>query len=179
MLRTLFQLWKPKVIHHEPVRPETPQSSESPDLVRLRQQLSKHEGVRVRLYNDKTGKTIHAMSDGGIPSIGIGRNMTKPISEAVIDLMLKEDIREAIEGAKTFSFYSFQNSVRKNALIELVFNMGLTSARSFNKSTFPAWAAGHYKRAANGIRNSKYARDVGPARSETIARMIETGEWPE
>jgi hypothetical protein len=54
--------------------------------------------------------------------------------------------------------------------------MGINGLLTF-KNTLANFEAGNYVMAANGFRNSQYARDVGKNRSGRICRMIERGEW--
>jgi hypothetical protein len=52
--------------------------------------------------------------------------------------------------------------------------MGWGGLSTFTNS-LAAFKDGAYATAANGFRNSQYAKDVGPHRSGRIAKMIQTG----
>lgn len=148
------------------------------DLIRLQADLKKEEGSPDYTYLDSKG----------ILSGGIGRNLIdepepgfdKPeifVPEEMETKWFQKDIQDAIDGLnKYLPWWTKENDVRQNALLDLCFNMGVTGLLTF-KTTLGFFQHGMYIAAASGIRNSQYARDVGPIRSSKIAKMIETGEF--
>lgn len=148
------------------------------DMQRLEAQLLISEGSPPRTYLDTKG----------ILTGGIGHNLVaKP--EAGFDrvgVLVPDDVRSRwfaadIETAMAeldvhLPWWRELDDVRQNAIIDLTFNMGISGLLTF-KNTLAALERGDYATAAAGIRNSQYARDVGPRRSGHIAGMIEMGRW--
>lgn len=148
------------------------------DLARLEKQLALEEGCPPKTYLDSKG----------ILSGGIGRNLIDepesgfdrvgiPVPPEMVTKWFQKDILDAIQDLdRELPWWTGLDDVRQNALLNLCFNMGINGLKTF-KNTLAAFEAGDYKTAANGFRNSQYAREVGPTRSGRVARMIETGEW--
>jgi lysozyme len=61
-------------------------------------------------------------------------------------------------------------------MVDMLFNLGLPKLLKF-KNTLAAIRQGDYERAARGMLNSKWARQVG-RRAKELAEMMRTGEWP-
>ena len=119
----------------------------------------------------------------GIESIGIGHNLSKPISVGACDYILMDDLNDAkcqIDIALPWA--AGLGDVRYWSLVELCFNMGLGVAGgsrgllSFTH-TLDALKAGQYMNAARSLLQSKWADEVGQERSERISKQIETGAW--
>lgn len=66
--------------------------------------------------------------------------------------------------------------VRANALLDMAYNMGVNSLLTF-KNTLPKIELGNYEAGANGMRQSKWYRQVG-RRSKAVCKMMETGQYP-
>ncbi|KKK81610.1 hypothetical protein LCGC14_2811700 [marine sediment metagenome] len=82
----------------------------------LAQRIERHEGRRNKSYKDSKG----------ILTAGIGRNLEHvEFSDEEIDLMFKNDLARAKRGAETFYVYQNLNDIRRDVLIEMVFQMGL------------------------------------------------------
>lgn len=148
------------------------------DRQRLRDQLKKHEGVKRFVYDDATGKNITEGSFvRGIPTIAVGRNLVdRGLSDDEIDYCLDNDIADHLAEASKLPFFSKLDTVRKNAVVELVFNLGLPKLKKFvNFLDFmqqERWA-----HAAGELENSLWFRQVRD-RGPVIVKMIRTGEWP-
>jgi GH24 family phage-related lysozyme (muramidase) len=141
--------------------------------------LIRHEGYRFLAY----------LCPADHWSIGVGHNLdAKPlkgdmhtfyalygyITESMLERLFNEDVEEAINGCRALypAFDDFRIR-RQNALTDFLFNVGVGTARTF-KTTNRAINEGRWQDAANGLRNSKYYKQV-KGRGETIARMIEEG----
>ena len=92
----------------------------------------------------------------------------------MIDILLDEDIEDAITDCKRLypGFESFTES-RQDALIDFLFNVGYGTAKTF-KTTNGYINAGEWEKAADGLLNSLYAKQVGK-RAEEIAEMLREG----
>jgi lysozyme len=132
--------------------------------------LRKHEGVEKYAYKCTAEKV----------TIGVGRNIDKSggigLSDDEIDYLLSNDIkRVSAELIRAFSWYSELDEVRKDAMIDMCFNMGLPRLSKF-KNSLAAMANGDYDIAALEFLDSNWAKQVG-SRSITITDMIRSGEY--
>lgn len=137
------------------------------DLAKLKSQLEKHEGIRFFPYQDTLGNL----------TVGVGHNLTaKGINQRVVDVMLEEDIIDAISFMEARLPWAMTlDEVRQRAVADLVFNMGprfLTFTTTINHLK-----TGQWDKAADALLLSKYAIQVG-RRAKDIATMIRTGHDP-
>lgn len=131
----------------------------------LRSQLRTHEGVRFTLYTDSRG----------VPTIGIGRNVRdKGISRVTAEQMLDEDIDECLADLQTFGWFGNLDRVRLRAVIDLRFNLGRGTFRTFAQF-LAAMARKDYAAAAHELENSQWARQVAAARRDRIVTQIRDG----
>jgi len=132
------------------------------NIERLRETITRHEGSRLNMYQDTLG----------IWTIGVGHNIQeKGISPAVMELMLDEDIEEAIvELKRSVSFFSKMPEQVQEALVNLSFNMGIPRLMQFKK-TLAYLRDGDFEAAADELLDSRYAEQVG-RRADEVADMI-------
>lgn len=126
-------------------------------------------------YDDATGKRP-VLPTGGKLTIGVGRNLeAKPLSDAVVALMLNEDIDEAEAACrKRFAWYDALDDTRQRVVVEMMFNLGETRLLKF-KQTLAYLAAGMYGAASDAMLDSKWATQVGK-RANELAEMMKTGK---
>jgi lysozyme len=135
---------------------------------RLKKTLRRHEGARHLPYFDTEGKL----------TIGVGHNLDdRQISARAIDLILEDDITDAIGDLDRFSWFHEQNMVRKQALIMMCFNLGINRLLGF-KRMIAAIKRGDYSAAADEMLDSKWAAQVH-GRANELARIMRDGEWHE
>ena len=131
--------------------------------------LKRHEGVRSKFYK----------CSNGFETIGVGRNISATglgLDEDEIDFLLINDItRVRHELNRTFSWFDRLDNVRKDALIDIAFNLGLTVLGKFEKS-LEYMASGDYMLAADEFLDSRWAKQVGK-RAVEVTDMIRTGEY--
>lgn len=146
------------------------------ELSRLRAKQNVWEGVRQLVYDDATGQTIRQSTYvKGNPTVGVGRNLLKPMSDDAIDFLWNEDAQEAVNDASTFAWFSSLDENRQLALVDMVFNMGLTTLRTF--TVFLGYmASGQYQSAADDLQGTKWYGQVGQ-RAVYLTNVIRTGEW--
>jgi lysozyme len=139
-------------------------------MKRLVDMLKRHEGVKTHAYKDHLGYV----------TVGVGRCLEADIglglSEDEIDYLLKSDIsrcREELE--KEYSWFGALDTVRREALIDLSFNVGQTKLRAFVKA-LTHMETGAYDAAADEFYDSRWAAQVGD-RSIEICQMIRSGEY--
>ena len=95
-------------------------------IERLVKQLRLHEGSRQFAYEDHLGYV----------TVGVGRCLDEKVglglSEAEIDFLLKNDIeRCTAELQQRFDWFDGLDEVRKVALVDMNFNMGITRLSKF------------------------------------------------
>jgi lysozyme len=135
-------------------------------MKRLIAMLQRHEGLRLKPYKCTAGKL----------SIGYGRNLDDMgISEVEAMVMLRNDIEQCYRELEMFSWFSDLDQVRQEALVDMLFNLGLPTFLEFKK-TLKHVAEHSWSMAAAEMLNSKWARQVG-SRAEELAYMIETGTY--
>ena len=132
--------------------------------------LRKHEGVETHAYVDTVGKV----------TIGVGRNIDKNLglglSDDEIDYLLANDLqRVEAELSQTFEWYDDLNDARKDAMMDICFNLGLPRLMLFKKS-LAAMSNRHYEIAAVELLDSLWARQVGQ-RAITISEIVRTGDY--
>lgn len=139
-------------------------------IERLVKQLRLHEGSRQFAYEDHLGYV----------TVGVGRCLDEKVglglSEAEIDFLLKNDIeRCTAELQQRFDWFDGLDEVRKVALIDMNFNMGITRLSKF-KNMLSALEEARYDDAATEALDSRWAKQVGQ-RSINVSEMLRTGEY--
>jgi GH24 family phage-related lysozyme (muramidase) len=133
---------------------------------KMQKQLERDEKRSSKLYYDTMN----------IPTIGIGRNLNRGLSEDEIDYLFTNDFNSHLkEMLEAFPWAEFLDEARKGALLNMCFNMGIPVMEKFT-STLGALKEGRWLDAANHARNSLWYSQVGH-RGPRIVKQIETGEW--
>ena len=136
---------------------------------KLLEMLKRHEGVRSHVY----------LCSAGYETIGVGRNISKSgmgLSDDEVDYLLENDIVRVIkELSSEYPWFKDLDDVRKDAMIDISFNLGATRLRGF-KRALAAMDVADYKTASLEFLDSKWSRDV-KGRSTELAYMIEMGEY--
>jgi lysozyme len=134
------------------------------DMKLLRQELTIQDGKKKIPYRDFLGNW----------TVGIGHNLSKPLSDTIIELLFTEDLAEAIDSLdESLPWWRTLDEVRQRALVNLCFNMGIGGLLTFKK-TLAFFKLGFYEDAAENLLDSEYAKQVG-RRARIIAHMIATG----
>ena len=153
------------------------------DRTKLANMLILHEGMKLKVYDDATGKNLSKGDVAqGHPTIGVGRNVAGDglgISEEEARFMLHADIDRVEQEAKSWDIYHELDSTRQAVLLDMLFNMGLTR---FNPDKWPkmfqALQDKNWVEASNQMRSSAWAAQV-KSRSERLAKLMEYGVWVE
>jgi lysozyme len=125
--------------------------------------IKRHEGLSTKPYYCSANKL----------TIGYGRNLEVGITEAEAEYLLANDIKTAKAGAESLAAYHQMNNVRKEVLIEMVFQLGLNGVSKFKK--FLAASQNHdWARAAEEMLDSKWARQT-PERAKSLAKLFLRG----
>jgi lysozyme len=136
---------------------------------KLLEMLKRHEGVKSHVY----------LCSAGYETIGVGRNISKSgmgLSEDEVDYLLENDIVRVIkELSSEYPWFRGLDDVRKDAMIDISFNLGATRLRGF-KRALAAMEVADYTTAAKEFLDSKWSRDV-KGRATELCYMVETGNY--
>lgn len=144
------------------------------DLSRLESQIKQAEGIRLVAYKDSLGKWtggVGHLLDQSQDWTGV------KFTIAQISEWLESDINTAIAASSTLlEWPSLDTAARQHAVVELVFNMGLSHWKGFAHArlfiTKNDWAAAHA-----ALLDSTWAKQVGPIRSSRIAMQLLSGDF--
>ena len=131
--------------------------------------LRRQEGVSKWAYEDHLGYITVGVGRCLDPEKGLG------LSDPEIDFLLRNDIERCYSELSVFSWFFDLDQVRQEALVSMLFQLGLPNFLEFKK-TLKFLAEGKYSQAAEECLNSKWARQT-PARANEISYMIETGQY--
>lgn len=137
--------------------------------------LRMDEGLRLDAYPDPlTGGAPWTIGYGHTgPEVAKGLIWTKEEAEAA----LLADATIALTGLTSLGIRIWApQPVRRDALVNMVFNLGLTRFAAFHK-LIAAVRVGDFSRAAFEASESAWDKQVG-ARAERIEHMLRTGERP-
>ncbi|SRR6266404_317512 len=131
----------------------------------LSAQLVIDEDLKLKPYRDTVGKL----------TIGVGRNLDDVgISKNEAMMLLESDIDVAcMDLDKDLPWWREMTDSRQQVLANMCFNMGIKKLLGF-VNTLANMKSGEYVVAANGMRNSLWAKQVGQ-RAERLAQMMEKG----
>jgi lysozyme len=142
----------------------------------LRNKQNDWEGVRTLPYDDATGQQIKQSSFvKGNPSIGVGRNLNKPLSSAAVDFLWNEDFQEALAGANRFVWFKGLDEARQLAIIDMTFNLGYEKLSTFQQF-LSLMEQGNYNAAADDLETTLWYKQVG-RRAVYLTNVIRTGVW--
>jgi lysozyme len=132
--------------------------------------LKRHEGVEHHIYR----------CSAGFWTLGAGRNVDPQgglgLSDDEVDYLLQNDIERVIKELSTeYRWFNSLDDVRKDAMIDISFNLGATRLRGF-KRALAAMEVADYKMAAKEFLDSKWSRDV-KGRATELCYMIEMGSY--
>lgn len=131
----------------------------------LAQRIERHEGRRPFFYYDTLGN----------PSIGVGRNLRSGLSDDEINLMRDNDIRRAsLAVSNALPWTANIDSLRREILVEMAFNMGIEKLLMFKKM-LDACRTADYETAANEMKNSLWAGQVHARATELSDLMRGAG----
>ena len=136
-------------------------------MKKLREMIKRHEGVETHAYKCSQNKTTIGVGRNIDPNGGIG------LSEAEIDYLLNNDINRCIGELSGFVWFPDLSEARQNAMIDMVFNLGITRFKGF-KNAIDAMSISDFDTAADEFYDSRWAKQVGN-RAIEICDMIRKG----
>ena len=135
----------------------------------LVEMIKRHEGVRSKVY----------MCSAGYETIGVGINISESglgLSDDEIDYLLENDIKRVTEELQdTYFWFGGLNEARRDAMVDICFNLGLTKLRGF-VNALTAMSREQFDVAADEFMDSKWAQQVG-TRAIRVTEMIRSGEY--
>lgn len=150
-----------------------------PSRALLRQDVMAAEGFQQFPYFDCCGKPFRQCrcAKQGKLTIGFGRNLEDVgIAKLEAEVLLDHDLYQAETNAgKAFDWFAALSELRQRAVVELVFNLGVAKFRDF-RNTIQAIKAGQFVAASIHLLASKWKTQVGPTRSNRIARYLRDAE---
>lgn len=144
-------------------------------IERLADQLIEHEGLRLAVYDDATGKPITAGSEViGNPTIGVGRLLTddRGISHDEAKALLMNDLAWVAKKAETYGFWHKLDPVRQMVIMNMIFNMGNRFDQF--KKMIAALEQGDFKTASVEMLDSRWAKTV-KGRAVHLSEQMKTG----
>jgi len=135
-------------------------------LQKVKDQLLRHEGLKLKPYRCPAGKL----------TIGVGRNLEdRGITQKEAFVLFENDILRCEKEllAEIPEVYPGLNETRKSVLLNMCFNLGITGLLGF-KNTLAFMGAGDFERAANGMLASKWAKQVG-RRAIELSELMRKG----
>jgi lysozyme len=132
------------------------------ELIKL---IKKHEGLRLRPYQDTVDKW----------TIGWGRNLSdRGITEDEAEMMLMNDIDRSIYDLNYhLPWWTNLDCTRQMVMVDMCFNLGIFGLLTF-KNTLSAIRQGDYPEASIQMMESKWAEQVGN-RAKELSDMMRTG----
>jgi len=129
--------------------------------------LIDHEGLKKLPYVDTMEKV----------SIGIGRNLTdRGISREEAIYLCMNDVKESRSELSNYPWYESMDEVRKDVLVELHFNIGLTKLLKF-ENMIQCLIMEKYADAATHMLDSRWRKQVGDRRALNMAKRLSTGKY--
>jgi len=134
-------------------------------MKQLVEQLKRHEGYRQFPYKDTVGKL----------TVGIGLNLDdRGLTEWEAEFILRDQLLNIEGRLNMFSWFNIQDRVRKDAIINMAFNLGIGGLLNFEKMIM-ALQNKDYDEAYSEALDSKWATQVGN-RANELATQIKTGK---
>lgn len=132
---------------------------------KLKLQLMRHEGIRLKPYRDTVGKL----------TIGVGRNLSDVgITHDEAMFLLENDLDGVVAQCGHFAWYRQLDAVRQRVIADMVFNLGITRFSAF-KATIRAIETGDYEKAGAQMLKSLWAKQV-KGRAVRLADIMRTGK---
>ena len=143
------------------------------NMDRLLQSVKKHEGYRNKVYLDTLGKR----------TVGVGHLCVedfweddKEYSEEMLMNILKDDLKNAIEGAeRLLKDCPVLDDLAKEIIIEMVFQLGETGVSKFKNMLKALKEGPDYQTAAIEMLDSKWAKQTPNRAAAMSAEMAALG----
>ena len=143
------------------------------NMDRLLQSVKKHEGYRNKVYLDTLGKR----------TVGVGHLCVedfweddKEYSEEMLMNILKDDLKNAIEGAeRLLKDCRILDSLAKEIIVEMVFQLGETGVSKFKNMLKALKEGPDYPTAASEMLDARWAKQTPNRAASMSAEMAALG----
>ena len=143
------------------------------NMDRLLQSVKKHEGYRNKVYLDTLGKR----------TVGVGHLCVedfweddKEYSEEMLMNILKDDLKNAIEGAeRLLKDCHILDSLAKEIIVEMVFQLGETGVSKFKNMLKALKEGPDYQTAASEMLDSRWAKQTPNRAAAMSSEMAALG----
>ena len=143
------------------------------------EQLKRHEGLRLCVYDDATGKEVKKGSRLiGLPTIGVGRLLTdaRGLTTIEVEMLLENDIEIVVDELnRNAPWWNDLNEARQAVMLNLCFNLGWPRLSLF-ENMLDASEKGDWERAADELMDSKWFSQVG-LRGLELVEQLRMGAW--
>ena len=136
----------------------------------LMSRVVEHEGIKQFAYQDSLG--FWTIGVGRCIHEGRGRGLTT--DECFY--LLKNDLIYFRNLLLKYDWFTKQDVVRQNALVELAFNLGVNNLLGF-KNMISALSVNNYALAAKELIDSSWSQQVGKSRSVDLQYRILNGRY--
>ena len=135
----------------------------------LKEMLIKNEGMELKIYRCGSQKLTIGAGRNIDPDGGIG------LSESEITFLLMNDIQRCRDELEAeYEWFDGLNEARKDVLINMVFNLGATRFRDFQRA-IKAISEGKWQTAHDEMLDSRWADQVGD-RAKELAEQMRSGQ---
>jgi lysozyme len=129
------------------------------------------EAIKADIARDEGKRNLMYLDSVGIPTIGIGHNLERPISDRAVSIILEDDLADVIEEMNgQIPWWQSAPEPVQRGLVNMAFNLGLPRLLKFSKM-LTALECGEYDMAADEAMASKWAAQTGE-RAERIATIF-------
>jgi lysozyme len=130
--------------------------------------LARDEGEVLHAYQDSLG--YWTIGIGVLIDKAAGGGITKEESRYLFNNRLARTVAEV---RLALPWVDSLSENRQRVVFNMAYNLGITKLRGF-KNTLTAMSVGRYQKAADGMRASRWYRQVGK-RAERLAALMEQG----
>jgi lysozyme len=149
------------------------------NIQKLIEQLKRHEGLRLYVYDDANGREVtQGYRLQGHPTIGVGRLLThgRGLSTIEVEMLLENDIEVVVDELnRNAPWWNELCEARKAVMVNLCFNLGWPRLSLF-ENMLDATEKGNWDRAADELMDSKWFSQVG-LRGLELVEQLRTGAW--
>ena len=149
------------------------------NIQRVIEQLKRHEGLRLCVYDDATGKEVKKGSRlVGHPTIGVGRLLTdaRGLTTIEVEMLLENDIEIVVDELnRNAPWWNDLNEARQAVILNLCFNLGWPRLSLF-ENMLSAAKKGDWERAGDELQDSRWFNQVG-LRGLELVEQLRTGAW--
>lgn len=89
--------------------------------------------------------------------------------------LMRKELFQVENECRKLSFWPKLNDVRRNVILEMAYQMGVSGVRNFKKA-IAAMEATDWNRAADELADSEWARTDSPARARKLIDQFRSGE---